>query len=980
MSVTPLPAPAQRMAIEAPLGPTLVIAGPGAGKTFCLIARVEHLIVKHGFAPSQLCAVTFTNKAAEEIATRLTDTLGQRAADVTRGTLHALCAGILREHGTAIDVPRGFGIADEAYQHRILRRMGVHRSRWFNLLTLFGRRRLQSYALSADDETLFVRYHAILQRRNLLDFDDLIGRTAELFRDHPDVADRVGARWRCVLVDEFQDLNESQYYVLTQLAQSHNNFFAVGDEEQSIFSWTGADPTILVRFQRDYEIPEPIVLDSNHRCSRQIFDAARLLLSANPSLFHKELRADKDSPFAVTAYAFPDDSAERDWILSDIATDRQAEPGLRWGDYAILYRRHQTGRALEQRMVREGIPCRLARGRSLADDPVIRFVVASLRLVSQPGDPIAVEVFAEQVLPESLLAHVRAAVKEDEDLIQALRAFARTRPKTDPDAKKAWRFVYHVENLGALHQSHTTLAGLVEELLAQRVGKYSNVLEEHHDELTDPAAEPAAGRLADRLRTAMAANARVVVTAPAGLDIALRGMLRAVGVSTARSERSHNHPTAPHDLVIGLGDGGPLGLAVTLFKALQLIQSRDFEDVFESYVAFDLETTDKDVSECEIVEIGAVKVQGGQVVDRFHSLVRTDRPISSGASEVHGYEDADLVNAPRFAEVWPRFRDFVGDQVAVAHNGQRFDVPVLRRSAAGLDGADGLVFFDTLPLARSLYQDSARLVDLAARFGVEMGRAHHAMDDAETLAAVFHHLGRQKVVRSRKSILVNLLDYLGLALALEGGGDAAEETQLLSELARPYALGRFSDCLEFYAGEANRDTEGDVPSVDEVIRRMGGKALMDRIRATRSAAQRYPLAMARLRALIEASARETLDDGIRAFLERVVLSTSEGADVDLHRVNLLTLHSTKGLEFSRVYIVGVEDYQLPGYYAVRDARQSDIEEARRLLYVGMTRARDRLVLTRAASREGKDTGGSRFLEEMGLEPVDVAGQDSPSLP
>ena len=134
--------------------------------------------------------------------------------------------------------------------------------------------------------------------------------------------------------------------------------------------------------------------------------------------------------------------------------------------------------------------------------------------------------------------------------------------------------------------------------------------------------------------------------------------------------------------------------------------------------------------------------------------------------------------------------------------------------------------------------------------------------------------------------------------------------------------------------------------------------------------------MARLQALIEASVRESLDDGIRAFLERVVLSTSEGADVDLHRVNLLTLHSTKGLEFSRVYVVGVEDYQLPGYYEIRDARQSDIEEARRLLYVGMTRARDRLVLTRASSREGKDTGGSRFLEEMKLEPVDVAGPDS----
>jgi DNA helicase-2/ATP-dependent DNA helicase PcrA len=154
-----------------------------------------------------------------------------------------------------------------------------------------------------------------------------------------------------------------------------------------------------------------------------------------------------------------------------------------------------------------------------------------------------------------------------------------------------------------------------------------------------------------------------------------------------------------------------------------------------------------------------------------------------------------------------------------------------------------------------------------------------------------------------------------------------------------------------------------------VIERLGGRKLMDRIRAERTPAERYPTAVARLQSLIEVSRADTLEESIQHFLERVALSTSEGVEADPHRVNLLTLHSTKGLEFSRVYIVGVEDYQIPGYYPVVDSRTEEIEEARRLLYVGTTRAKDRLVLTRTTQRRGKDSGASLFLDELELTPV-----------
>src|SRR2546426_3743053 len=198
------PLPQQRLAIETPLGPTLVVAGPGAGKPFCLIRRVHRLIAFLNFDPARICAVTFTNKAAEEIGVRLKRTLGERAEEVTRGTLHALCLAILREHADAAGLHRGFGVADEEYQRIVLGRLGVHAKRRGGLLTLFTRRRLQDYRLTAGDESVYREYAAYLARRNMLDFDDLIARTATLFRERGDVADAVAARWDYLLVDEFR--------------------------------------------------------------------------------------------------------------------------------------------------------------------------------------------------------------------------------------------------------------------------------------------------------------------------------------------------------------------------------------------------------------------------------------------------------------------------------------------------------------------------------------------------------------------------------------------------------------------------------------------------------------------------------------------------------------------------------------------------------------------------------------------------------
>jgi hypothetical protein len=330
---------------------------------------------------------------------------------------------------------------------------------------------------------------------------------------------------------------------------------------------------------------------------------------------------------------------------------------------------------------------------------------------------------------------------------------------------------------------------------------------------------------------------------------------------------------------------------------------------------------------------------------------------------VHGYRDADVCGQPTLADVWPAFRAFVGDDLLVAHNGHTFDVPVLRRVAADLPGVDELVFFDTLPLARSLMDESARLEDLAHRFGVSRGRSHHAIDDAGTLVGVARHLGDLRLVRARKTALVQLLGWLGLALALDPSADATPEERLLRDLATPAALGRYSGCLEAYAEQV---AGTDAPPPEELIERLGGQRLLERLRSDRPASERYPASAARLQALVDTSVAPTLAESLELLLGRVALSRSDGGGTDDHRVSLLTLHATKGLEFSRVYVVGVEDNQLPGAIALDDENLREIEEARRLLYVGMTRAKDRLVLTRASQRAGRPCGGDLFLREAGL--------------
>jgi superfamily I DNA/RNA helicase len=278
-----------------------------------------------------------------------------------------------------------------------------------------------------------------------------------------------------------------------------------------------------------------------------------------------------------------------------------------------------------------------------------------------------------------------------------------------------------------------------------------------------------------------------------------------------------------------------------------------------------------------------------------------------------------------------------------------------------------LVTYDTLPLARELHPGSRRLEDLAKHYGIETGQSHRALDDTKALAELFLKLEEDKIVRSRKTSLDGLLDKLGLALALTDKELRCDEAERILHRARIRSFSGRSNCLDAYRSEIELSSDPTVIGIEEAIKRLGGATLMLAVRNDKSAEQLYPMAMSRIRPLFEIFKGRDLTDQIRGFLERVALSRMQGEEPETTRVNLMTLHATKGLEFSRVYVVGTEDSSLPG--DKQNMSTSELEEARRLLYVGMTRTKDRLILTRVDERNEKPTGGHRFLDEMSLVPV-----------
>ena len=393
---------AQREAVETVEGPVLVLAGPGSGKTRVLTHRVAYLVKEYRVPPWQIMAVTFTNKAAREMKARLYDLLGEQFRKLTIGTFHAICARILRQEAEAAGISPQYVIYDSGDQLSLARQairslnlddkrfrpraMLRHISYAKNELVLPAEMRAGTYREEVA-KRVYERYQEMLTENSALDFDDLLMKTVQLFTQDAETRARYQRRYPFVLVDEWQDTNMAQYELVKLLAGDRANLFVVGDEDQSIYRFRGADYRNVARFREDYPHARVVMLERNYRSSQTILDIANAVIARNVHRHPKQLFTDRDGgPQTVVLEAY-DEQEEGDMVVSEIR--RLVSRGeAQFGDCAVMYRTNAQSRPIEDAFVRRGVAYKLVGATRFYERKEIKDVLAYLRVLHNPYDGV----------------------------------------------------------------------------------------------------------------------------------------------------------------------------------------------------------------------------------------------------------------------------------------------------------------------------------------------------------------------------------------------------------------------------------------------------------------------------------------------------------------------------------------------------------------------------------------------------------------
>ena len=397
--------PEQRAAVETTEGPLLVLAGAGSGKTRVLTHRIAWLIASCGIAPEAILAVTFTNKAAAEMRERVAKLLGPDAAGLWVSTFHSTCVRILRREIERLGRPRSFVIYDDGESQAVLRealrRHGAdprgpdaRRTHWrIDQWKNAGLRpdEAAAGARDADDELtagLYRTYQKLLVEANAVDFGDLLLLVSELFAQHPEALASYRERWQYVLVDEYQDTNRVQYDLVTRLAGEHRNLCVVGDADQSIYGWRGADVRNILDFERDFPESRVVTLDRNYRSTRPILAGADAVVSNNRARHEKTMRAERGEGEPIRLYRGRDERDEAQFVVQGILEGARSE-GRPYGHFAIFYRTNAQSRPFEEELLKYDVPYAVVGGVRFYDRAEVKDVLAYLRLVVNPLDAVA---------------------------------------------------------------------------------------------------------------------------------------------------------------------------------------------------------------------------------------------------------------------------------------------------------------------------------------------------------------------------------------------------------------------------------------------------------------------------------------------------------------------------------------------------------------------------------------------------------------
>ena len=395
--------PEQRRAVEYGAGPLLVLAGAGSGKTRVLTARVARLIQEERERPERILAVTFTNKAAGVMRDRIAQLLGEAPRGLWVGTFHSIAARLLRREGDRLKRGANFTIYAEDDSLRAIKlameEVDLDTQRWSPNLVRARISDAKNALVSADEYAasafdlaakatarVYPAYERILARSNAYDFDDLLANAAWLLEDDADVGERYASRFRHVLVDEYQDTNHAQYRIVKRLALGHGNICVVGDDDQSIYGWRGADIRNILDFERDFPGAEVVRLEENYRSTPAILEVANEVISNNRDRKEKRLRTSRPAGEPVQVLRLADERAEASWVVGEV----QAGSGSRGAeDHVILYRTNAQSRPFEDALRRARIPYRIVGGVRFYERREIKDVLAYLQLAVNPADEAA---------------------------------------------------------------------------------------------------------------------------------------------------------------------------------------------------------------------------------------------------------------------------------------------------------------------------------------------------------------------------------------------------------------------------------------------------------------------------------------------------------------------------------------------------------------------------------------------------------------
>jgi DNA helicase-2/ATP-dependent DNA helicase PcrA len=978
----------QLTAVQQPAGAVLILAGPGSGKTRLLVSRIVWLIRQQGIEPEKILAVTFTNKAAAEMKSRLQQLIGQSAEPVTVSTFHSFMLRLLRKYHHYLDLSRYFSIASPEYLRHLLRNLCAPyireniEAKVSGMLLAFSNYIMKGKELPSFSRERYAEYINHLKKHHLIDFDQILVLARKLLSDYADILQEYQFLYPAILVDEFQDTDPVQYDVLYLLAGEHKNIFVVADDDQSIYSWRGADPENIRRFIADFKV-NPILMEINYRNGQNILDCASRIISNTERIEPgKFLKVDTGRTDQVEVKFFLTDSEEIDYILQKIRSWQQQ--GLDYKQIALIYPFHRIGQIVEDYLLKNQIPYQLAEGRSFLDHPYLNKILLYLSLIRDIQDQVALEELTRAELGQSLYNFIKdQAIRRKISFRKTLSQLYQGEEKSiGLETKfKLRRLVTHIANLFNL-KYFFTLSKLIDQINSLPEQQQNSFLARYNIHLESVA------RVADILGNldlpagqyhwcVYHPDKRISFLASELIALALQQPVSVFPV--------HQQNTAALPLHMVLLEFAPsqyqdeyyrviplyklknekrTGSLAVLFKYLQWYTTQYDQTLLNRYVVLDLETTSKDAYSCAVVEFAAVLVEDGEIIKEMNVLINPRQPITAGALAVHHITEQMVRDQPDLQQYWPEIKAFLGDEVMVAHNGFGFDFIILDRMAKQFDGHKlNNRRIDTLAIARNLYPDLSNSVDsLMERLEIRNSLRHRALSDVHILAEIFQKMQQEQLTLSKKLSLESFLDYVALGNFLEHTTEKNEDRIFFINGARKLGT-HYSQILHTFCVKYGLD---EIQMASDIHNKLS------ELNPFAGNLNRQEQLLSKIKLMAQQFDHLPVDEAIAQFLSALSLNSAQDELEDVNAVSLLTYHAAKGLEFEKVIIMGLENNNMPGYHALREEEDDErpllkkIEEQRRLLYVGITRARNELILTVVKNRGGWQQEYSSFIKELQL--------------